>query len=442
MTATAPTRTAAASDPQWPTALSGVLTDPGRHHLVLQPVVDLARGVVAGYEALSRFEQHRPEAWFAAALRLGCGSQLEALVLNRALEVRAGLAPGRFLSVNVTPGLLSTPALQQVLADAGSLTGVVLELTETEPFDDLDALSRTLEPWRAAGAAIALDDAGSGYAGLQQISHLRPQLVKVDRSLVAGIDRDPVKQALVETLGVLTGRLDSLLLAEGIERRAELDVVAALGVPLGQGYLLGQPRPAPAELGLDLSCHLLGYADRRAGEDRVGFLLEPVPAAVGEAEAHLLLKHSGGEVAVVLTGDGLPAGLLLGGEQARRAPVSLSVLAGESVADVTARAMTRAGPVRFDPVLCVDERGMLLGVLRVERLALALADRRSRPGREDGVVKQFACGAVVPGCRTVFTAADEAGILAQVTAHAQDAHGIAAPPPELVEQVRAAIVDV
>jgi EAL domain-containing protein (putative c-di-GMP-specific phosphodiesterase class I) len=361
----------------WMQALADVVAHPHQHRLVLQPVVDLARGVVAGYEALSRFDRPPvadPDRWFAAAGHLGWSGPLEALVLRRALALRPRLAPGRFLSVNVSPALLATPALREVLAGAGDLTGLVLELTEHEPFDDLDALLAALAPWRAAGASVALDDAGTGYSGLRQLAHLRPDLVKLDRSLVSGIDGDLVKQALAESLGAFAGRLDAWLLAEGVERREELDVLAGLGVPLAQGHLLGRPADAPAELGVELACHLLGYADRRAAADGVGALLEPVPAAVGEAEARRLLGS--GDVAAVLDEAGLPHGLLVRHASVDLRPLSLRVLPGEDVADVATRAVTRPGDVRFDPVVCVDERGMLLGVVRVERLVTALATRR------------------------------------------------------------------
>lgn len=165
--------------------------------------------------------------------------------------------------------MLSEPAVQDLLRTAGDLSGLVLELTEHLPFGDLDELSGLLAPWRAAGASVALDDAGSGYAGLQQLSVLRPEVVKLDHSLVSGVDRDPVKLALAELLGSFSGRLDAWLLAEGVERREELDVLAGLGVPLVQSFLLGRPAPDMAELSVDLSCHLLGHADSRAGRDRV-----------------------------------------------------------------------------------------------------------------------------------------------------------------------------
>ena len=72
---------------------------------------------------------------------------------------------------------------------------------------------------------------------------LRPDFVKLDRALVQDVDRDPAKHALVETLGMLAGRLDSWLLAEGIERPGEREVLAAMGVPLAQGFGLARPAP-------------------------------------------------------------------------------------------------------------------------------------------------------------------------------------------------------
>lgn len=370
----------------WPAALRRVLEDPSQPRLVFQPVVDVARGVVAGYEALSRFDDLPsvgPERWFAAAHAHGCGVALEVRVLRRALaDHRAPVGAGRFLTVNLSPSLLAEPAVEALLREAGDLTGVVLELTEHVPFGDLDELSALLAPWRAAGASIALDDAGSGYAGLQQLAVLRPDVVKLDLSLVAGIDRDPVKLALAELLGSFAGRLDAWLLAEGVERREELDVLAGLGVPLAQGYLLGTPEPGMVELSVELAGHLLGFADSRGGLDRVSSLVETVSTAPDEAAAVRVLREPPGSTVVVVDVAGVPQQLVVhGAEGVHVRPVSLRVLRTEATADVVARAVTRAYGDRLDPLVCVDERGLLLGVVHLERACLALADRRTPTSR-------------------------------------------------------------
>jgi EAL domain-containing protein (putative c-di-GMP-specific phosphodiesterase class I) len=156
-----------------------------------QPVMELATGRVAGYEALARFAapfERPPQLWFAQAHRCGLGAVLEA----RALEVAPAVAErpaGTFLALNVSPAALLSAEVGAALPD--DLDGIVIELTEHEAFDEDGALELALTALRARGARIALDDAGAGYAGLQQLIRIRPDIVKVDRSLVAGIHDDP-----------------------------------------------------------------------------------------------------------------------------------------------------------------------------------------------------------------------------------------------------------
>ena len=186
--------------------------------VVFQPIVDLASATVAGYEALSRFPgTATPDVWFAAAAEVGLGAELEALAIRRAFESLPDLPPNTFLTVNVSPHLLGSAPVAAALAAPPTLRRVVIELTEHMPTPDLAALRAQTAELRGRGALIAIDDAGSGYAGLQQLAEVRPQLVKLDRALVAGADNDPVKAALAEMVGTFTSRIDAWLLAEGIE---------------------------------------------------------------------------------------------------------------------------------------------------------------------------------------------------------------------------------
>ncbi len=117
----------------------------------------------------------------------------------------------------------------------------MLELTEHTQLVGDGAAAAVLDHVRAAGGLVAMDDAGTGYAGLSTLLSLRPDIVKLDRELITGIDQDPVKRAMVELFGELAGRMDAWILAEGIETLAELDAVIGLGIPLGQGYALARP---------------------------------------------------------------------------------------------------------------------------------------------------------------------------------------------------------
>src|SRR3954467_10915039 len=219
-----------------------LLADPEDLSLVFQPIVDLAAATVAGYEALARFPGVAgPDAWFAAAAEAGIAAELEALAIHKALAAVPSLPPNTFLTVNVSPHLLGSAPVQHALATRPDLHRVVVELTEHTPVHDLAALRRQTDELRRRGALIALDDAGSGYSGLQQLAALRPQIVKLDRALVSDADTDPVRVALAEMLGEFAGRIDAWMLAEGLETPAELAAFMRLGVPLGQGWLLGRP---------------------------------------------------------------------------------------------------------------------------------------------------------------------------------------------------------
>ena len=386
----------------WESALQAVLADPLQPRLVFQPIVDLRRGVIAGYEALSRFEglpDCGPDRWFAVADELGLGACLEARVVAAALRARAELPHHTFLSVNVSPHLLTEPELADLLLGADDLTGLVLELTEHVPVEDTGPLVALLDRLRAVGAAVALDDAGSGYSGLQQLARLRPDFVKLDRTLVDHADRDEAKLALAELLGTYAGRLDAWLLVEGIERLEELEAFVRLGVPLAQGYLLGEPGPAWPVLPPDVAAKLQAMADRSAAADQVAALVEAVPAvrsgdpagdpAALTAGAALLAADPGLDLVVAVDDLGCPVYLLRPGHRdtepagdVQLVPVSLRVRPSAQLVDVVTRAMTRVAPRRFDPVLCVDDTGRLIGLVRPERMTLRLAELYSGTGDE------------------------------------------------------------
>jgi EAL domain-containing protein (putative c-di-GMP-specific phosphodiesterase class I) len=337
---------------------------------------------VVGYEALARFAgppSAPPDRWFAAAGEEGLAAVLEARVLERALPARTSLPPNCFLSVNLNPNLLLDRLVQGVLADAGELPGVVLELTEHDLIDDYRRLRQALASVRSSGASVAMDDAGAGYAGLSSLLALRPDLVKLDRSLIAGLDADPVKRELVELLGSMVGRMDAWVLAEGIERTEELDTLVRLGVPLGQGFLLGRPAPGWPELD-DVTSRRIRHLASLSGEgDGISSLVEEVEAVpVGAAAEAVQRFAADGSLEVVPVVDRWkrPVGLHRRGETlagaAPRAEV-LRVQPVESVAAVARRAMGRPRASRFDPVLCCDGLGRYRGVVRVERLLEQLA---------------------------------------------------------------------
>jgi EAL domain-containing protein (putative c-di-GMP-specific phosphodiesterase class I) len=207
-----------------------------------QPIVSLAHRAVVGYEALARFADGvRPDIRFAAAERHGLGHQLELATLRAAVQAATELPYGAFLALNVSPSLvLAGEGLRSVLVGAGR--DLVLEITEHAQIDDYAALQAALERIDPP-VKVSVDDAGSGYASLRHILALRPAFVKLDISWVRGIEADPARQALVAGLVHFAAEVGCALIGEGMETEAERETLRRLGVPLGQGYLLGRPLP-------------------------------------------------------------------------------------------------------------------------------------------------------------------------------------------------------
>ena len=348
--------------------------EPGILRMDFQPIIDTARGTVVGYESLARFSgppYATPDCWFALARAAGLGAELEARALGTALEARSALPPNCFLSVNVGPEALLSPSVAAVFAGAGDLRGIVVEITEQTAVDNYDALRNAIAPVRAAGALLAVDDAGAGFASLKHITVLRPDFVKVDRDLIAGIDADETKAAVVEALGLFTSRLDSWLVAEGVETSAELDRLLSLRVPLAQGYGLGRPQPAmcPAHPDAVALCRRRMSVATHGG---LFDLAEHVPRVVRAEIAPAAFAEDPAVtwVAVVDEHD-RPVGLIDRHGSAHR---PLSVLPAERLADVARRIASRPAVERHAPVVLCDERARLIGLTTVERVLGRLAD--------------------------------------------------------------------
>ncbi|WP_054698223.1 EAL domain-containing protein [Geotalea toluenoxydans] len=155
------------------------------------------------------------------------------------------------LFLNVCPSLLQandhergvTAALLEELGIERS--NITFELTERTLIEDYGLFNRVLSYYREQGYSIAIDDLGSGYAGLKMLAQLEPEYVKLARFLVSDIDTSATRQALVEALVTFCGKIGAKVIAEGIERKEELDLLTQMGVSFGQGYLLARPSNAP-----------------------------------------------------------------------------------------------------------------------------------------------------------------------------------------------------
>ncbi len=216
------------------------IIDDQAFHPVFQPIVDLASGAAVGYEALTRFRDGtRPDVVFAGARRCGLAPELEAATLRAALTASTALPPGPFLSLNVSPSLiLAGDELRAILATR--TRPIVLEVTEHEIVKDYATLRAAFEAL-GPDLRIAVDDAGAGVANFGHLVELRPQFVKLDISLVRGVNADVTRQAMIVALLHFAGATGCRVIAEGVETEAERAVLEKVAVPLGQGYLFGRP---------------------------------------------------------------------------------------------------------------------------------------------------------------------------------------------------------
>ena len=239
--------------------------------IALQPIVSLDSGRRVGAEALSRFPAEwgrAPDVVFGEAHSIGDGDRLELLALARAAALLDEVSG--YVSMNVSPQTLLTPLCAEVLAGL-PLDRVVLELSEHTPVHDYAALGAALAPLRARGMRLAIDDVGAGFSSLRHIVITGPDVIKMDRSIVSGLDSDPILAKLAQSLVGFAHSFDICVIAEGVETAAEHAVLQDLGVDGGQGWLFG--RPGPADLLVDEGTVLAPplHPSARSG-------VEPLPA--------------------------------------------------------------------------------------------------------------------------------------------------------------------
>jgi EAL domain-containing protein (putative c-di-GMP-specific phosphodiesterase class I) len=210
-----------------------------------QPIVSWSGRRTVAYETLLRTDEptlRSPLDFFDAAERLGRAAELGRTIRRHVARHLHQTPPPAHLFVNLHPADLED---EELYADDGALTPfakqVVLEITERAALDRIHELGSRVTRLRALGYRIAIDDLGAGYAGLTSFAQLEPEVVKVDMSLVRGIDASPVKQKLVRSIIALCTELGIQLVAEGIETPAERDALVALGGDLCQGYLFARP---------------------------------------------------------------------------------------------------------------------------------------------------------------------------------------------------------
>ncbi|HUQ18980.1 MAG TPA: EAL domain-containing protein [Gemmatimonadaceae bacterium] len=221
----------------------------GALYIDYHPIVITDTQEIFGYEALARGtmrSMRRPEVMFEVAAQSDMIWELSRLCRNTAISgMKDRLTAGQLLFINVDPHDFTDPAFTEMDLDVPDPSRVVLEITERTAIKDYPKFRGRLKDFRDRGYRFAVDDAGSGYAGLGSIANLEPDFIKLDISLINCIDANFIKQNLVETMVRFANDQNAKVIAEGVERAEEYETVKQLGVHLVQGFFLHPPAPGP-----------------------------------------------------------------------------------------------------------------------------------------------------------------------------------------------------
>jgi EAL domain-containing protein (putative c-di-GMP-specific phosphodiesterase class I) len=260
-------------------------------HLVYQPIVHLDTGDIAGVECLCRFDDGAPtEHRFRRCEELGLSAPLDLAIIERALSEFLQL-PGGYLALNLSPSTICDRTVQSLLESTDvPHRRLVIEITEHARIPDYKQAASVIEALRAKGVRLAVDDAGAGWASFRHILSLRPDIIKMDRSLTRGVDVDPARRALAMALAIFAGEVGATVVAEGVETDGEVRALRLAGIHRGQGFILSPPQALPVDppdyIPLDLDALLEGVT-------APGVEQPDDPGAAISVTAHSLLSAVG-----------------------------------------------------------------------------------------------------------------------------------------------------
>lgn len=215
--------------------------------MAFQPIVNLGTRQIFAHEALVRGSNGESAGHVLAQINAENRYAFDQSCRIKALEWAAKLQVPGMVSINFMPNAVyrAETCIRATLEAAQRfnfpLERIIFEVTEQEQVLDIDHLSGILKAYRKQGFMTAIDDFGSGYAGLNLLADFQPDLIKLDMELIRGIDQDSVRQILVEATLQMCRKLKIQVIAEGIETSAELQTLNAMGVELFQGYLFAKP---------------------------------------------------------------------------------------------------------------------------------------------------------------------------------------------------------
>lgn len=236
--------------------LAALIADPTRFHSCFQPIVDLGSGDVVAYEALLRATaddgtEIGAAGLFPPAAATGVTHALDRIGRETAIRDAAPFIGDHQLFINFVPTSIYRPELCLATTEAAArqhgiaLDRIVFEVTETERVQDTAHLLDIVRYYRERGARVALDDVGSGYASLELVQLLRPDVVKIDRGIVSRLP-GVGSRAIVGALVAVGREIGATVLVEGVETAQEADAARHLGVDLAQGWYFGRPERASA----------------------------------------------------------------------------------------------------------------------------------------------------------------------------------------------------
>ena len=228
-----------------------------RIYSVYEPIVDIASKTVFGYEALARGPQgtahHSPVALFTAAEEFELVFELDCVCRESGLRGAVDFPGGTKLFLNIRPTTIHDPAFREdrlietLERRDLSPTDVVFEISEQESISSFGAFREMRDYYRNLGFQFALDDTGTGYAGLEELLELEPDYIKIDRAMVSGVDQDPARQDILAAVLQLADKMGAQVIGEGLDTLEELEMLGRLGIRFGQGWLFGRPTPLRAE---------------------------------------------------------------------------------------------------------------------------------------------------------------------------------------------------
>jgi diguanylate cyclase (GGDEF)-like protein len=375
---------------------------------VYQPIIDVCRNNVCGYEVLTRgqpplespgkFLEVARENDLAWEIEHACRmSFLRDLISNTRLH-------GNKYFINVSPSVFIDQRFHQCFS-AQTITAIgmkaeqiVMEITERDSIEDYKALQKSVKYFKSQGFAIALDDLGSGHSGLRTLTECTPDYLKLDMSLVRDISKDPYKQQMVRFLCDFASQVQAKIVAEGVETWAELLTLLRLGIRLFQGFLFSPPVQSPTVPDTSLMEKLriawneFHYEENDQLEGLASLIIRGYTIKKGTMtceKLHYEAKNSVFKDHLVILEDGRPYGFItrqsfflktggaFGYDLYQKKPVEeickrdfLSVKFDSSIRTLSKLAMERKNEDIYDPVVVVDSLGYFLGTVTMKQLII------------------------------------------------------------------------